>query len=389
MTAEPLWHTRSAETPAAQRSAPATSFEALYREHHARLYRFCLGMTRTHAVAEDIAQEALLRAFLHRDDLDPHRSPWPWLKKVATRLVYDHSRSQRTVADCTTTDGVVPDGAGVYADRELVRQMLGTLPERQRAAVTLRYLDDWKSAEIAAVLGLPRPAVEQLLLRARRSLKTEYRRLSGDRLRLALWPLLAWSLRMRQRVARGVELAADARLPSLATSAETMSALLVAGALSVGAGFGGADHRTTTNDAGYADMRRADAIATTGQWASRAQGGVPLTARTGAAGSGREAPSPARPAVATSRSGADRRVDVAPSGASVTDQHVRPAASASVVRDGNRDELRISSDLVVESGDHAPTIGRPTVVVPCKGGMLAKATCGAYDAAEKAAPDAP
>ena len=93
MTAEPLWEA-------------GPSFEALYREHHRRLYRFCLGMTRSHAVAEDIAQETLLRAFLHAADLDPHRSPWPWLKKVATRLVYDHTRSQRTVAAVGSAEAV-------------------------------------------------------------------------------------------------------------------------------------------------------------------------------------------------------------------------------------------------------------------------------------------
>lgn len=390
MTAEPLWRNRSDSTAAAPRTVRGPSFDALYREHHPRLYRFCLGMTRKHAVAEDIAQETLLRAFLHRDDLDPDRSPWPWLKKVATRLVYDHSRSQRTVAEASAAEGAVADGAGVYADRELVRQMLGALPDRQRAAVTLRYLDDWKSAEIAAVLGLPRPAVEQLLLRARRSLKTEYRRLSGDRLRLLLWPLLGWSMRLRQRVARGMEIAADGGLPTFAATAESVSALVVAGALTVGAGLAGAPDNRALSTSGLADMRRVDTVTASaeapgGAWAPR-----PLPVRHAAARV------PSRPMASSSRSATGggagstgRHVDLSTGGPAVGQQPITPEARTSVERDADDDELRASNDLFVDRGEHSPG-NKSRATLKCdSGSKVARATCDGYDAVMDALQDEP
>ena len=392
MTAEPLWHVGGPATSTAADGGASPSFDALYREHYARLHRFVMGMTRHDPVAEDIAQETLLRAFLHWDDLDPSRPAWPWLKKVATRLVFDHSRAQRSAVPDAGEAQIIPDTAAVYADRQLVGQMLDALPERQRTAITLRYLDDWKSAEIAAVLGLPRPAVEQLLLRARRSLKIEYRRLSGDRLRLLLWPLLGWSFRLRQRFARGVELVGDRSLSSLAATAESVSALVVAGALTVGAGLAGGEGRVATTVAGYADMRRVDAVA-----AATAGDGVLLSGDMGSAHRTRApAATRSRLTASTIPSGgtgssptAERHVDVRTSGPEVTERHLRPRAEATIVRNKKDDRLRISSDMVIETDEHAPTIGRPTVWVPCRNGMVMRATCDSYDTAAEASPGSP
>ena len=376
MTPDPLWNA-------------APSFEALYREHHGRLYRFCLGMTREPAVAEDITQEALLRAYLHRGALDPERSPWPWLRKVATRLVYDHARAQRRTADVTSAEGVVADEAGVYADRELVRQMLGALPQRQRAAVTLRYLEDWKSAEIADVLNLPRPAVEQLLLRARRSLRSEYRRLSGDRLRLLLWPLAAWGLRSRQRFVRGAGVVGERGLPSLAATAESMAALVVAGALTVGAGLGADGGHAVMRASGDAGARRIDAIAA---GPSSANGAAVVHAATGtgaAATPPRRAPSMSRSSRPAAGSPAERHVDVSASAPAITREHVRQETRTTVERDKDEDQLRASSELFVGAADEA-TGGWSNTIVHCdSGSKVARATCDAYDTGAEATPDAP
>lgn len=378
MTAEPLWPPPAQGTETADERALAPSFETLYREHHARLYRFCLGMTRTHAVAEDIAQEALLRAFLHWDDLDPARSPWPWLKKVATRLVYDHSRPQRAVPQRDPAEaGVVRDIAATYVERDFVRQMLGSLTERQRAAVSLRYLDDWKSAEIAAVLDLPRPAVEQLLLRARRSLKTEYRRLSGDRLRLVLWPLLAWAQRVRQRTARGIELVGDRALPSLAATAESMSALMVAGALTVGGAVATQPSITTVEASGQRD--RLTTLAPR----------PPKTFRAAADGR-REAPSgdePSAPARPDEREGsrgpapAQDRVVLNTDGGALDQGERPPLARASTRRDDKSAHTRgkITAPTGAGSGFE--------VYIPCKNSAFMEATCTVHDATVEAIPD--
>lgn len=243
MAAEPLgvWSDREAE-PFGAAPLPVANprFEELYRDHFDRLRRFCLGMTGQATLAEDIAQETLLRAFVRMERLDFDRPMWPWLKKVATRLVYDHTRANREVCSEETDDtpAAIDDHGDRFAERELLARVLHRLPARQRTAVTLRYLEDWKSAEVAEVLDLERPAVEQLLLRARRSLCAEYRRLGGDRLRVALWPLFGLLSRLRDRAARLVSVANDLSVSAVARAADTVSMLVVATAVTVSATVG-------------------------------------------------------------------------------------------------------------------------------------------------------
>ena len=341
-------------------------------------------MTRRDAVAEDIAQETLLRAFLHFDELDPNRSAWPWLKKVATRLVYDHARNQRDVCSDPSNDGVVPDTAGVYADRDFVRQMLGALPDRQRTAVTLRYIDDWKSAEIATVLNLPRPAVEQLLMRARRSLHTEYRRLSGDRLRLALWPLLGWSMRLRHRLARGAEAFGDAAwLPSMGAAADSLSALVIAGALTVGATFAANPPATTMAAGAYdADVRRvASGVAT-----SSGNGATTLPKRRTA--SVAPAPRTVEPRAASAQAAEEPREDVGFSAASPLPRgsNAEPLAHTSLRRDHKT--VKSDSRVLIDVDGHQPQGGFEVEVI-CDAGTVAGTTCQAYDAAVTGAPETP
>ena len=370
MTAEPVWRIPGRSRPVPD---PAPSFDALYREHYARLHRFLLGMTRRDPVAEDIAQETLLRAFLHWDDLDPDRSPWPWLKKVATRLVYDHARAQRPVGDAAVADQPIADASAAFADRQLVSQMLDGLPERQRAAVTLRYLDDWKSAEIAAVLGLPRPAVEQLLLRARRSLKVEYRRLSGDRLRLALWPLLAWSLRLRARAARSVKAIGEA-FPTVATTGESVSALVVAGALAVsGAAFGTPSGPSTSPSVSAGAGRAENAIQTTH--------------------SPEQPPRPRK--AATNRVSAESQVDTRTATHRPSRQRVGLAvesdrmtnAPASAQASTGRDGDTVRTRGTVEGGGGRTAAG---INIPCdSGSVMSAATCDVHDAVVETVPELP
>lgn len=245
MAAEPLgvWgaesgmegHLRALPTP------QNPDFEDLYREHFDRLRRFCLGMTGRESVAEDIAQETLLRAYIRMEKLDLNRPMWPWLKQVATRLVYDHTRGEREVCseDSELAVDTCADVADQLAERDLVARVLSRLPARQRAAVTLRYLEDWKAGELAELFNLPRPAVEQLLLRARRSLGAEYRRLGADRIRIALWPLLALLGRIRDRAVRLTANLGTASTTSVASVMDATTQAMVAVVVSSGLIAGG------------------------------------------------------------------------------------------------------------------------------------------------------
>src|SRR5688500_10752505 len=142
------------------------AFGHLYRRFHPRLVRLIVRKTRDRALAEDVAQEALLRALDKLDTFDRSRPLWPWLKVIATNLAVDvgRKRSREVEWDPEDTAGVAAAEMPACEDGMVLAQVMSNLPDRQRVALSLRYLQDWESSEAASFLGLSIPAFEQLLV---------------------------------------------------------------------------------------------------------------------------------------------------------------------------------------------------------------------------------
>jgi RNA polymerase sigma-70 factor, ECF subfamily len=166
-------------------------FESLYQRYHAPLVSACTAMTGDRAAAEDVAQEAMLRAYQHLDWLDVSRA-WPWLKTVASRLVIDEYRKWGRVGALADDHEVPADASQLEGaeTRHVLAEAMSRLPARQRLAMTLRYVAGYDSAEAAAALDLDASAFKQLLYRARGRLQSEYRRLTAGVAGVALWPLM-------------------------------------------------------------------------------------------------------------------------------------------------------------------------------------------------------
>lgn len=165
---------------------PAGS-ETFYRRFKPPLKHLLWQRVNDHALAQELAHDALVRAMgaLHR--FDPQRPLWPWLKTIALNLATDHAR--RSAHEIPTDNVAIPIPPDDTTDDDILTQALETLPGRQRAALSLRYLNDWTPAEAAAFLGLSRPAFDQLIKRARRKLCIEYRRIRSGVNGLLLFPI--------------------------------------------------------------------------------------------------------------------------------------------------------------------------------------------------------
>ena len=138
------------------------AFEALY----ARSYRLALRLVGSSAEAEDVASEALARAYLawRRLRSPDHRTAW--VLRVTTNLAIDvHRRRARRPVD---PPAVVPDEADL---RVVLAEALRRLPERQRQVVVLRYLVDLSEAEVSRALDISPGSVKQHLHRALASLR--------------------------------------------------------------------------------------------------------------------------------------------------------------------------------------------------------------------------
>lgn len=156
------------------------AFGHLYRRFYPRLVRLIVRKTGDRLLAEDVAQEALLRALDKLDTFDRSRPLWPWLKVIATNLAVDagRKRSREVEWDPDDAAGIPAQELPSCEDGMVLAEVLSNLPDRQRVAVSLRYLEDWESSEAASFLGLSIPAFEQLLFRARKRLRLEYSRIA-------------------------------------------------------------------------------------------------------------------------------------------------------------------------------------------------------------------
>lgn len=143
----------------------------LFDAHFDAVYRYCLSRTAHPAFAEDVAAQTFYEAArrLASDPTEPIDRPWLFV--VAKRRIIDGWRRrerehdlERRVRALRPVDAA--PNTGLDGDR--VVRALASLPERQRRAVVLRYVDEQSVAEIADTLEVTYQAAESLLARGRR-----------------------------------------------------------------------------------------------------------------------------------------------------------------------------------------------------------------------------
>jgi RNA polymerase sigma-70 factor (ECF subfamily) len=217
------------------------AFEALYRQHHDRLYRFCKSRVSNAGDAEDITQEAFVRAWRHIETLGGERLFYPWLRRIAQNLCVDHGRRQGR-----TTPVPEPDLGGASGGQEeavvraddlrMLDLALGRLSARNRQALEQRERDEWSYERIAEHAGVTVPAVESLLWRARQALRREFAAVAGEGGLLSGIPVIGWVYRRAQRAARKMPAWVT---PDLGTAVGSAFAAVAMGTVLVFPGAGG------------------------------------------------------------------------------------------------------------------------------------------------------
>jgi len=129
------------------------------------------------AEAEDVAQDAMLRAWKQAPRWTPGQAKFDtWLHRVGLNLCYDRLRRRREVPTEAppdrTDDGPSPDRGLLAADiGARVNTALARLPDRQREAVVLCHYQELTNIEAAALMEISVDALESLLSRGRRALR--------------------------------------------------------------------------------------------------------------------------------------------------------------------------------------------------------------------------
>ncbi len=145
-----------------------------FDEFYAAVYGGLVGqvylLTRDQGEAQDVVQEAFVRALGRWRTVSELDDPVAWVRRVAINLAISRWRRQRNalVAWRRRGDSAAYDDPGV--ERVALVSALRTLPARQRAAVTLHYVADLPVATVARELGVPEGTIKSDLSRARTKL---------------------------------------------------------------------------------------------------------------------------------------------------------------------------------------------------------------------------
>jgi RNA polymerase sigma-70 factor, ECF subfamily len=163
------------------RAGDTQAWGDLYREYAPAIFRFCRRALPTREDAEDATMEIFMKLREKLAQFDPERSFTAWLYKVAANHCWDMLRRRKARHDKDTDDvddlpleAPEPNQLEKLIEErtgEEVRKALGKLGARARMALVMRYYSDMSYDEIADALGVRRPFVGVVLLRARHELR--------------------------------------------------------------------------------------------------------------------------------------------------------------------------------------------------------------------------
>jgi RNA polymerase sigma-70 factor (ECF subfamily) len=162
--------------------ADDAGFESWYRRTLPRVYGYLVSRSGGDvALAEDLTQQTFIAAIDQRSRFDGRSDTVTWLCGIARHKLADHfralERDERRQMRMQVQQIELDKGAQAeleLEDRELIAEVLRSLPASQRAVLVFVVLDDLPVAEAARLLGKSRGATESLLFRARDGFRRAY-----------------------------------------------------------------------------------------------------------------------------------------------------------------------------------------------------------------------
>lgn len=149
-----------------------------------RVYGLALGIMKEPADADDVVQDAFIKAYNNLDSYDLNRDLQPWLFTIAANIAKNklrRSNFRRQLRHPGWLPGRTVDDPAEQAGKEKredrVRETLSQLPEKYRIPITLRYYGDFSYDRIAEVTDLPVGTVKTRLHRGKNKMKDA---LDGD-----------------------------------------------------------------------------------------------------------------------------------------------------------------------------------------------------------------
>ncbi len=150
-------------------------FQALCRTLRPDLVRFAFWLSRDQALAEDVVQETMLRAWKARESLKDETAVKPWLLTIVRRE-YARSFERKRLVTVDVDELIAKEEPMLAASEEQelaeMRAAMFKLPDDYREPLVMQVLMGYSTAEIASELNLSAAAVLTRLFRARKQLRT-------------------------------------------------------------------------------------------------------------------------------------------------------------------------------------------------------------------------
>jgi RNA polymerase sigma-70 factor (ECF subfamily) len=175
----------------AAQQGDAAAFTEIVRRYQRAIYRVAYGLTRRAEDADDLAQEAFVRAYRALDTFRVGEPLYPWLSRITVNLAYSlfRRRKRRPEAELeplleagrewASDDDPVEDLAGREQAAQL-RASFTELSHEHQAILVLRIVQGQSYEEIARTLNVPMGTVMSRLSRARAELKSRLKARTGE-----------------------------------------------------------------------------------------------------------------------------------------------------------------------------------------------------------------
>ncbi len=174
------------------------AFTTLYNQHSQKVYRFALRLTGDRQEAEDVLQDAFLKAFVHLGEFRNEARFSTWLIRIACNEAFSRQRrlpaSQKQVSldstaefggerqlrrDIQAHQGNAEEACRRLELQTILSRMMQKLSPSMRIVLSLRYEQDLSTKATAKLLGISIPAVKTRLLRARLAARKALHQYSG------------------------------------------------------------------------------------------------------------------------------------------------------------------------------------------------------------------
>lgn len=188
--------------PRLEKEEKARRFEQVIMPHLDAAYNLARWLTRSDSDAQDVVQEACLRAFRYFDGFQGE-SPSAWLLAIVRNACFTWMRRNRPAEEVAGSDSITDETAAVAAsivgassrelgsdpetllidsrDRTRVNDLVQRLPAEYREVIVLREVEDLSYREIADVVGIPIGTVMSRLARARKMLHDNWYKIQAQK----------------------------------------------------------------------------------------------------------------------------------------------------------------------------------------------------------------